>query len=236
MESGESKEKVILCLGGAFNPVHTRHVLAMVLVKRWLEANTNYIVVAGRLAVAPDGYVKAKSRKSQCKCIKAEHRIELCKIACSSHSEWLAPYHRPVGSAAEVGEKTKVEMIQSGTKENIHVAVIVGADRAMNKTGHAKWHKECSNITVCIGRKGETGRILEQYKKDSDANKVKHPRFLFVPDELDNVSSTAVRQVLAKLDDEGSSQKDIIDSLARDDWISEKQGQYIVQNLSELYF
>jgi nicotinic acid mononucleotide adenylyltransferase len=90
MANGGPKEKVILCLGGAFNPVHSRHVMAMVLGKQWLEANTNYQVIAGRLVVAPDGYVKAKSSKSGCKCIKAEHRIKMCELACYPYKEWLA--------------------------------------------------------------------------------------------------------------------------------------------------
>jgi hypothetical protein len=37
MANGGPKEKVILCLGGAFNPVHSRHIMAMVLGKQWLE-------------------------------------------------------------------------------------------------------------------------------------------------------------------------------------------------------
>jgi hypothetical protein len=46
MANGGPKEKVILCLEGAFNPVHSRHIMAMVLGKQWLEANTNYQVIA----------------------------------------------------------------------------------------------------------------------------------------------------------------------------------------------
>lgn len=237
MANGGTKEKVILCLGGAFNPVHSRHVMAMVLGKQWLEANTNYQVIAGRLVVAPDGYVKAKSSKSGCKCIKAEHRIKMCELACYPHKEWLAPYHRPIGSAAEAGNKTKIDMMKCGDQDLIHVAVIVGADRAMNKTGRAKWHKNASHITVCIGRKGETGRIIEQFKKDKDSNKVNHSRFFFVPDELDNVSSTAIRQVLAKIEHDADTDKtqEIVDTLVTDTWISEKQGVYMVQNQSFLY-
>ena len=241
MAIGGPKEKVILCLGGAFNPVHSRHVMAMVLGKQWLEANTNYQVIAGRLVVAPNGYVKAKSSKSGCKCIKAEHRIKMCELACYPYKEWLATYHHPIGSAAEAGYKTKIDMLRSGDQNQdiIHVAVIVGADRAMNKTGRAKWHKNASHITLCIGRKGETGRIIEQFKKDQDSNKVNNSRFFFVPDELDNVSSTAIRQVLAKLDYDACADtnktQEIVDTLVTDQWISEKQGVYLVHNLSFLY-
>jgi hypothetical protein len=119
------------------------------------------------------------------------------------------------------------------------LAVTVGADRAMNKTGRAKWHKNASHITMCIGRKGETSRIMEQFKKDQDSNKVNNSRFFFVPDELDNVSSTAIRQVLARLDYDACADtnktQEIVDTLVTDQWISEKQGVYLVHNLSFLY-
>jgi hypothetical protein len=100
-------------------------------------------------------------------------------LACYPYKEWLATYHHPIGSAAEAGYKTKIDMLRSAEQNQdiIHVAVIVGADRAMNKTGRAKWHKNASHITMCIGRKGETSRIIEQFKKDQDSNKVNNSRF-----------------------------------------------------------
>ncbi|XP_063399451.1 uncharacterized protein LOC134684106 [Mytilus trossulus] len=237
MAEAGTKQKVILCLGGAFNPPHSRHVMAMVLGKQWLESNTNYQVVTGRLAVAPDGYVQTKSRKTGAKCMKAKHRIKLCELACCEQRDWLAPYHRPVGSAAECGEKTRLEMLkETGKSEDLHVAVIIGADRAMNKSGYAKWHKEFKHITVCIGRKGETARILERYEKDKDSGSIKHKQFCLIPDELDNVSSTSVRQVLAKMEGSESDKEQVMDTLINDGWLIKSQMLYILENESDLYF
>lgn len=237
MATAETKTKVILCLGGAFNPPHSRHVMAMVLGKQWLESNTNYQVVAGRLAIAPDGYVQTKTRKTGAKCMKAEHRIKLCELACCEQRDWLAPYHRPVGSAAECGEKTRLEMLKEfGKSVDLYVAVIVGADRAMNKSGHAKWHKEFKHITVCIGRKGETARILEKYEQDKDSGNIKHKQFFLIPDELDNVSSTAIRKVLAKMEGSESDKKQVMDTLINDGWLLKSQMLYMLENESDLYF
>lgn len=224
------KPKLILCLGGAFNPVHTRHIKAMVMCKRWIEAETGYQVVAGRLAVSTDGYVLQKTRKSGDRCIKSEHRIKMCELACTDH-DWLSPYHRSCGSASECGERTKIDMMKSSGVTDLHIAVVVGADRAVNKSGFAKWHKASKHITICIGRKGETAAARDMFMRDKESGKVKNNHFYFVPEELDNVSSTSVRQRLKDYADKSEA----VGQLIRDGYITEEQGQYILQNEDDLY-
>lgn len=228
-----TKSQLILCLGGAFNPIHTRHVMAMVITKQWIEANTDHKVITGKLAVSTDGYVQTKTRKSGDRCIKSHHRIKLCELACQEYSDWLSPYYRSCGSAAECGERTKRDLIKSTGDTNIDIAVIVGADRAVNKSGFAKWHKVSKHITICIGRKGETAEVRDKFSIDKELGKVKND-FYFIPEELDNVSSTFVRQQLKELD--GSDKTKVIDKLVFDGFITEKQGQYILENEEDLYF
>ncbi|KAL3872388.1 hypothetical protein ACJMK2_040317 [Sinanodonta woodiana] len=232
-----SKSQVILCLGGAFNPVHTRHVMALVVAKRWLEDNTNYEVVAGRLAVAPDGYVLGKMKKKNAKCMKAEHRIRLCELSCKDDNEWIKPFPKPIGSAFECGMKTKYDLEHNKNCKDLQIAVIIGADRAIDRRGHAKWHREYSHITLCIGRQGETGQVISKFEEDKISGKVKHSRFFVVPDELDNVSSTVVRSVLKDIDDAKSADEKskIVECLVKDGFINSSSAEYIISMEDDLY-
>ena len=230
--SGIKTSEVILCLGGAFNPVHTRHVQAMVEAKTWLEENTQFRVTAGFLAVAPDGYVKKKCEKTQQMCIKGEHRIKLCEIACQGY-DWLNPYKKPIGSAEDCGKCVKRELKLSNTE----IAVIYGADRVMNKSGNAKWHKKCSKVIICIGRRGETEQVKMTFVQDKKMDLVRNENFFIVPKELDNVSSTCVRQKLfsGSDDDTEVSVKEHVDEVVSLGWITATQGQYIIDNYPHLF-
>ncbi len=74
------QDEIILCVGGAFNPVHTQHVQMLNLAKSHLEANQqNLKIIAGCLAPAPDSYVKRKLRTGRA--MKAQHRLLMCKLA-----------------------------------------------------------------------------------------------------------------------------------------------------------
>ncbi|XP_060603398.1 uncharacterized protein LOC132756358 [Ruditapes philippinarum] len=224
---------VILCLGGAFNPVHTRHIQVMVEAKKWLEENTHFRVTAGFLAVAPDGYVKKKCEKTLQMCIRGEHRIKMCEIACEGY-DWLNPYKKPIGSAEDCGKTVKRELKQS----DVDIAVIYGADRAMNKSGNAKWHKNSSQIIVCIGRKGETEQVKMTFVEDKKMDLVRNENFFIVPKELDDVSSTGVRKMLfssSNEDDTEIARKKRVDEVVTLGWVTEKQGQYIIDNYSNLF-
>ncbi len=79
-KSQQTEEEIIMCVGGAFNPVHTQHVQMLNLAKSHLESNQkNLNIIAGFLAPAPDGYVKRKLRTDRA--MKAEHRLLMCKLA-----------------------------------------------------------------------------------------------------------------------------------------------------------
>ena len=192
---GAEKDDVIVCLGGAFNPVHTRHVEVLEAAIQWLEKNTRYHAVAGRLAVAPDGYVKTKCKRSKELCMKAEHRIKLCELTCEGHT-LIKPYRRTVGSAMDCGEKMKREENWPHAK----VAVIMGADRAMSRTGHKKWNTQTKCVTVCVGRRGTTEAVKQAYLEDYKLDLVTNKDFYIVDTELDNVSSTKIRKCLRQED------------------------------------
>jgi nicotinic acid mononucleotide adenylyltransferase len=163
----------------------------MTLVKRVVETEHNYIISAGYLAVAPDGYVRTKLKDQA---MKAEHRLAMCNLALQGQ-DWLQPCDRTYGSALECGLRRR----QRG---EVCVLVVLGADRAMGRPERAKWRRPAKEgvVTVCIGRAGESQRVQEQYRADLDANLVPAPSsFLFVTQEVAAVRSTVVRTELQRL-------------------------------------
>ena len=222
----QKRQKLVIALGGAFNPVHTRHVLAMVEAKTWIEKNTSYDVIAGRLAVSTDGYVKAKANRENYKCIKGQDRINLCELACDAYKDWLMPYNKTIGSAGDCVKKTKAEIESADDHQNVKMAVIIGADRAINFSGIPKWRRTYDYATICIGRDGETDKIKNLFEGDKAEGRVVNDNFFFVPSELDDVSSTKIRLHLREMDDiENFDDKvKVTASLVDKGWIGQKGG------------
>ena len=220
----DKKENVIVCLGGAFNPVHTRHVDVIETAMQWLEDNTNYHVIGGRLAVASDGYVKSKCRRTGELCMKAEHRIKLCELTCVGH-EMIKPYHKTVGSAMDCGQRVKWE----DNLKNTRIGVLVGADRAMSKSGQKKWKTKNKCITICVGRKGKTDEIKKAYGEDCKHDLVTNANFFIVDKELDNVSSTEIRRELRQAGESLRTQQN--SGIAKDNLDNEKDTRNFVKYL-----
>ena len=65
------KKKILLSLGGSFNPVHKNHIDIMVKAKYWLENNTSFEEVSGILVVTTDQYLKHKLGEGDDKIMKA---------------------------------------------------------------------------------------------------------------------------------------------------------------------
>ncbi|WAR05999.1 NMNAT-like protein [Mya arenaria] len=232
--NSEKSEDVIVCLGGAFNPVHTRHVEVLQTAVDWLEANTKYHVIAGRLAVAPDGYVKNKCKRSKDRCIAAEHRIKMCELACDGH-DLIKPYSKTVGSANDCGEKVKRDMHLTEAK----IAVILGADRAMSRSGQGKWTSKGKVTTVCVGRKGQTDGVKRVFLEDLRLGLVTNNDFFIVDKELDNVSSTDIRKALEHVESgsggNDTSLKIAVDDLVEKGWVTENIGKYLLDNFENIY-
>jgi hypothetical protein len=72
----------------------------------------------------------------------------------------------------------------------------------MGRLERAKWRRTPKEgiVTVCIGRAGESQKVLECYRADVSTNLVPEPRsFLFVTQEVGAVSSTTVRAELRQV-------------------------------------
>jgi len=74
----------IVVLGGAFNPIHAGHIVALTVARDHLEQN-GIRVLAGYLAPASDGYVHSKYKYKQ-----GFSHMHVCTIGQSTDSTILA--------------------------------------------------------------------------------------------------------------------------------------------------
>jgi nicotinic acid mononucleotide adenylyltransferase len=159
---------------------------------KWLSNMANYNVVAARLAVAPDSYVEKKCKRKGDRCIKAEHRIKLCELACSGQ-KLIKAHFTTTHSARNCGENVK----KWENFKNAKVAVVIGADKAAFSNGHWKWKAKSKCLTVCVGRKGQTEAVRKAYAEEFKEDLVTNPDFIMIEDKIDNINSTEIRQQLS---------------------------------------
>lgn len=196
------KEDLILCLGGSFNPVHTGHIQLLDTAIKWLEKNSFYNVVAARLAVAPDSYVEKKCKRKREACMKVEHRIKLCELACKGHS-LIKTYHTTTFSARNCGENVK----KWENWQNAKVAVAIGADKAVFANGHWKWQSKSKCLIVCVGRKGKTDIVRKAYLEHNKEDIKSNESFCLIEDEIEDVNSTEIRRQLREIENDMKSVK-----------------------------
>jgi nicotinic acid mononucleotide adenylyltransferase len=201
----------------------------MSLVKEVIETEHDYAITPGYLAVAPDGYVRAKLKGQA---MKADHRLAMCNLALREQS-WLLPCERTYGSAPECGLRRRGHL-------GVRVLVVLGADRAMGRPERAKWRRPAKEgmVTVCIGRAGESQRVQEQYRADLRANLVLDPHsFLFVTQEVGAVSSTAVRSELQRLHAASTTEqkRTAAQRLVEQGFLHPLVAEYILEHEGDLY-
>jgi len=233
LERPEKTNDIVVSLGGAFNPVHTRHVQALRVAVDWLEKHTEFRVVDARLAPAPQGYVNSKCRKHREKCIKEEHRLKLCQLACADESV-VKSFPRTVGSAQDCCQR----VIKDAGLRDARVSVIIGADRAIMSNGHRKWNTKATKdkVTICVGRNGQTEAVRKAFLEDINLDVVKNKDFFIVDEELDNVSSSAIRRQLLKIEIQKEGSKEaVIRQLIGSGDLTESVGLYLLQNFDDLY-
>jgi cytidylyltransferase-like protein len=71
------KELAFVILSGSFNPVHTQHIRALDLTRKYVES-LGWAVVGGFLAPSSDAYVQGKLGR---KALPLRRRIALCELA-----------------------------------------------------------------------------------------------------------------------------------------------------------
>eukprot|EP00035_Acanthoeca_spectabilis_P027222 m.465785 g.465785 ORF g.465785 m.465785 type:complete len:265 (+) comp24574_c0_seq1:132-926(+) len=151
-----SVRRAIVVMGGAFNPVHTGHLEALIAAKEALEADPNVTVVSGHFAVAPDGYVRRKCDDA----IPAEHRIAMCNALSATH-DWLVPTDRPFGSAGALAA-TITRM-----NPTLETVIVGGSDKLKGRTPkehQARSKGRTEKMYVSRGDVGTDGGVLKPVK------------------------------------------------------------------------
>lgn len=77
-----SKRKGVLVLGGSFSPCHTEHVELLYEIKRHLEEQEGFLIVAAYLVITTDGYVYGKLKSAA---ISYIHRAKMCELTASKY-------------------------------------------------------------------------------------------------------------------------------------------------------
>ncbi|XP_045210189.2 uncharacterized protein LOC123561709 [Mercenaria mercenaria] len=231
--------EMILYLFGAFNPIHSGHIKALVACKRWLETTNTYYVCDTVIAVMSDTNLQSKlfNRPGEL-CIKFNHRINLCGIACSNHS-WIqvCPFSPDKGQIS-FGEELRKRL----NKPNATVGVVVGSDHVSHPPDSYRYLREQNMIMFCVGRKGMKGAEKEAFDKIMKNNLMQPHEVYVVPTILDDLSSTSIRQKLMQVNefynrggDKQSNLLVIVQELIKLDWVTENQGRYICRYFDDLF-
>lgn len=231
----ENTRDVIFYLYGAFNPMHSGHVSAIVDGKNWLENTANYNVIETRVAIATDDIVREKAAKSNDNCIKFEHRRKLCEFACSRYP-WIKIHPLPVDSQTNYGKQIRIEL----DKPNAKLVLLMGSDRAclpQRKVG-ALWAE--NRFILCVGRKGMSAPAMQKFEDAKTNDPGRSHAFYVVPTQQNDISSTGIRKKLMQFT-KGTSKRaiakglHIIRVMIERDWLTEDEGEYILQNIHNLY-
>lgn len=164
-------QKIALFLGGSFNPPHLSHLAAMESARAALESR-GVQVIAGYFATATDGYLRQKMAKTGAGAIRSQHRLHLVNQL-AALTTWIKPIDKVYGSAPQLA--SSIIPHQLGT--DCAAGIVVGADRAVMKSGKAKWIRtgtkgsdknknNFKSITICIARGDDTKRVLDAMKRD----------------------------------------------------------------------
>ena len=214
------RRRFVMCMGGAFNPVHSKHVEVMDAAKTRLEEEFGYgCVLAGYFAVSADGYVKGKLKNQA---MKGIHRLEMSRLA-TLERYWMVPSSKTFASAPELLLKLFPKY------HGIDLVIVTGGDRAkVNKALEKK-----NFYSVIIGRKGYT----EQIQRDFGQGNTKKKKVLFVDKEVGDVSSSQIRQVLGKVHSSSDSEekKTLLSGLVENGSIHQLVADYLLANESDLY-
>ena len=203
MEEKQPKRTIILSLGGSFNPIHKNHIDIMVKAKEWLEENTDFKVVSGILVVTTDNYLKNKFGRTSEKILTAEHRMALCKLSCGPHEEWLAVHPVPCVSAYRAG------LTYWNNDNTMHVGLVMGADKYDLYQVRSRWRQQAIDsvrVDVILGRGDVTDRMNADFQEDLQSGLMLNSNYFIISDNVGDLSSTYVRQVLDMIGSDESEQ------------------------------
>jgi len=210
------KSFVVLLLSGSFNPVHKMHIHTFEVAKKHLQLdNPNLFVVGGYIAPSSDSYVLGKLQKEA---MTLGHRSSMCGIE-TRKSDWIEVCNWGLASGHTVTREITEILKRNFPEQKIRTLEICGADHALK---YNLWrHKPM----VCLGRPQYTEKVKQALTKEEPNPK----EFFFIEEELQEVSSTEVRQAMKSQDPEK------MEELVTKGWIDEDILLYIKEQGPNLY-
>jgi len=225
---------VVLMATGSFAPIHKDHVKMFEVAKAHLQEHHHCIVVGGLISPSHDSYVGQKLKN---KTIPAFNRLGMCRVALQD-SDWLSvdswecrqPYFVDFPSVAfsllsdivqnllsdqpsdgvfnPEDSKTYYPTLSKAEKSKIKVFFLCGADLALKCCLHI--HPLGPVGTVVIGRHGSKNSELTQHalSPGTPLRPGKEDEFVFCETEMEDVSSSLVRERLEK----GENIEDLVHS------------------------
>ncbi|XP_045207003.2 uncharacterized protein LOC123559349 [Mercenaria mercenaria] len=232
-------KEAILYLYGSFNPIHMGHVNAIVESKRWLDTMGHYNVIATKIGITSDSALKEKCSKPGDLCIKFEHRRKLCELACSDYP-WIEIYPNKVSTQMTFGQQIRREL----NKPDATLVVLVGSDRAILEKRRVKSIRRDNKFVVCIGRIGMSPTEKKSFQEAEQNDPKRSHEFFVVPSELNDLSSTSIRQKLSQTVKGSNSKKSkkskkdlrIINGMIAAGWIAEEEGTYMYQHINDMFY
>jgi len=125
-------QEAIVVLGGSFCPPHAGHIAALNQGRAECERD-GLMVVAGYLAVAPNGHVQSKLRargEEASLAFDAQDRMRMCNAAAETTS-WIKPTTEPFGSAQACGTAM---VAQNHAPTHTRVVTVRGHDAELLRT------------------------------------------------------------------------------------------------------
>jgi len=177
----------IILLSGSFNPVHIGHIKALRAARARLEKQ-GYVIGSAVLAPSSDAYVGLKLGVDA---LPLQERIALCeKIIADDDDDnaWIRVCHYGIASPQETISRLRQ---QEAIPVHVKIFEVAGADFA----AIAKPWLDNNRPFVCVGRKGSTNHVVKQIH---NKKKIRNNDFYMIDDEVDDTSSTTIRQKKSK--------------------------------------
>ncbi|KAF4362296.1 hypothetical protein F8388_008180 [Cannabis sativa] len=196
----KGKTYVVLVATGSFNPPTYMHLRLFELARDALNSE-GFCVIGGYMSPVNDAYNKRGL-------ISAEHRIQLCELACKSSDfvmvdSWEAKqssYQRTLTVLSRV--KSGFSMLQLNPKESLKVMIVCGSDLLQSFATPGVWIPEqvraiCSEYgVVCIRREGQD---VEKIISDNQILKENRGNIKIVDEVIPNqISSSRLRDCISR--------------------------------------